>query len=187
MIDPLLNTAKENMKKAFDVTSGDLSSIRSGRATPALVENIVINAYEGTQKLKLMEMATISVSDPKTILVSPYDSSQTASIEKGIYEAHIGLTPIVDSENIRITIPPLSAERRQEYIKLAKAKIESGKVMVRQIRHEALKSIKQLEDNKDISEDEAKVGEKKTQELTDSVTRDLEDLLKRKEQELTQL
>ena len=187
MIDQLLNETRDRMRKAFEITQTDLSSIRSGRATPALVEHIVISAYGGSQKLKVMELATITTMDAKTIVISPYDPSIIAEIEKGIHEANAGLTPVVDGEIIRISIPPLSEERRLEYIKLARAKLESGRIMIRQVRHEAMRDLKKAEDENTITEDDRKHGEKKVQELTDEVIADIDNLEARKEQELLQV
>lgn len=165
----------------------DLSSVRSGRATPALVENILITAYGGTTKMRVMEMATITAMDAKTIMIAPYDPSQMGDIEKGIQEANVGLTPVVDGEVIRITIPPLSEERRQEYLKLAKAKLESGKIMIRQIRQQGMKDFGREEEAGTISEDQRKVGEKKLQELTDEMVAELETMEEKKEAELMQI
>jgi ribosome recycling factor len=187
MIEPILQKAREHMKKAIEVTSGDLATIRSGRATPALVENIMIMAYGGSQKLRVMEMATITTMDAKTIVIAPYDPSTIAEIEKGIGTANSGLVPVVDGEIIRITIPPLSQERRLEYLKLAKAKLESGKVMVRQIRQEAMKDLRKSTDEKEISEDQQKFGEKQVQEMTDEMIADIEGMGERKETELMQV
>ncbi len=187
MIDKLLSQTRDRMRKAFEITQTDLSSVRSGRATPALVEHIVISAYGGSQKLKVMEMATITTMDAKTLVISPWDPSVIGDVEKGILEANIGLTPVVDGEIIRMSIPPLSEERRQEYIKLARAKLESGRIMIRQIRHEAMRDLKKAQDNGDIAEDERKHGEKKVQELTDEMIAEIDALGDRKEQELLQV
>lgn len=187
MIDTLLNQARDRMKKALEVTATDLSSIRSGRATPALVEHIVIPAYDGSQRLQVMELATIASMDAKTIVISPYDPSIIGEIEKGIAGANTGLTPVVDGEIIRITIPPLSAERRQEYIKLARAKVEGGRIMVRQQRAEGMRQVKKLLENKEISQDDQSHTEKKIQELTDEMIAELDGLLERKEAELLQV
>src|SRR3989344_3492560 len=183
MIDQLLSQTRDRMRKAFEVTQTDLSSIRSGRATPALVENIVVSAYGGSQKLRILEMATITTMDAKTIVIAPYDPSQIADVEKGILEANAGLTPVVDGEIIRITIPPLSAERRQEYIKLARAKLESGRIMIRQVRQEGMKDLKKGE----ITEDDRKHAEKKVQDLTDEMIAEIDGLGERKERELLQV
>ena len=175
------------MQKALDVTKTDLMSVRSGRATPALVENIVVTAYEGTQRLKIMEMATVTVPDAKTVLITPYDVTTVGDIVKGIQESHAGLTPVSDGDVVRVTIPPLSEEQRKEYLKLANAKLESGKIMIRQVRQEAMKDLKRARDEKQIGEDEQKVGEKKVQELTDQMVEDIEQMGKRKEEELMQV
>lgn len=187
MIDALLGQTRDKMRKSFEVTHADLSSIRSGRATPALVENMVIAAYGGTQRLKITELATITTVDAKTLVISPYDPSQVSEIEKGIGAANTGLTPVVDGEIIRITIPPLSEERRQEYLKLARVKLEGGRIMIRQVRQEAMHRLKKLVDDKEISEDDQKHAEKKVQELTDELIADIDGLGERKEAELLQV
>lgn len=175
------------MRKALEITKTDLTSIHSGRATPALVENLVIAAYGGSQRLRLKELSTITTGDPRTLLISPFDPSIIRDIEKGILEANTGLMPVVDNEVIRITISPLSEERRQEYIKLARAKLESGRIMVRQIRAEAMKDLKRTEDEKTISEDERKHGERLVQDLTDEMVAEVDALGERKEAELLQI
>jgi ribosome recycling factor len=187
MVDAILAKTHDHMKKALEVTMGDLATIRSGRATPALVENMVISAYGGTQHLRVMEMATITTMDAKTIVIAPYDPSIIIEIEKGIQEANTGLTPVIDGEIIRISIPPLSAERRVEYIKLAKAKLESGRVMIRQMRHEAMKNLKNAADEKTISEDQQKYGDKLVQEMTDEMIAEIDSLGTKKEAELMQV
>lgn len=187
MIDVILRNTRDRMIKSFEVTKNDLSSVRSGRATPALVENIIIAAYGGSQRLRLMEMATITSADAKTIMITPYDPSQIPEIEKGILEANTGLTPVVDKELIRIGIPPLSEERRLEYIKLAKAKLEAGRIMIRQVRQEAMKDLKKAEEANEITEDQKKHTEKLVQELTDEMIAELDGLGKKKEEELLQV
>jgi ribosome recycling factor len=187
MIDDTVSAAREKMKKALDVSRNDIASIRSGRATPALVENIVVMAYGGSQKMRIQEMATITTMDAKTIVISPYDVSTLADIEKGIQTGSTGLTPVVDRDLIRITIPPLSEERRMEYIKLAKAKLEAGKVMVRQVRGDAMRDLKKADEAKTISEDERKHGERLIQELTDEMIAEIDTMATRKEQELLQV
>jgi ribosome recycling factor len=187
MIDPILATTHDHMKKALEVSSQDIAGIRSGRATPALVENIVIAAYGGTQHLRVMEMATITTMDAKTIVIAPYDPSVITEIEKGITDVNRGFSPVVDGDIIRITIPPLSEERRQEYVKLVKARLETGRVMVRQIRHEAMRQLKKSADEKSISEDQQKHGERLVQEMTDEIVAELDTIGDKKEQELLQV
>lgn len=187
MIDTILTSARSKMQKAFEVTQQDIGSVRTGRATPALVEHIAIEAYGGTQKLQLMEMATISAMDARTLLITPYDVSVIGEIVKGISEAKSGLNPVSEGDVIRITIPPLSEEQRAEYIKLANTKLEGGRIMIRQIRHEAMKDLNRELSEKLITEDQKKVGEKKVQELTDEFVRSIDDMGKKKEEELKQV
>lgn len=187
MIDALLTSTRERMGKSIEVTRVELSGIRSGRATPALVESIVVPVYGGTQHLKVMELATITTTDSKTIVIQPFDPSIIAEIEKGIAAANTGLSPVVDGEVVRISIPSLSQERREEYIKLAKAKVEAGKVMVRQVRHDAMKDVSKALSDKEITEDDKKIAEKKIQELTDEMVAELDGMGEKKETELTQV
>lgn len=187
MIETVLNQTRDKMRKALEITSSDLSSIRSGRATPSLVEHVVVSVYGGSQRLKIMELATTTTMDAKTIVIAPFDPSIIAEIERGLMEANIGLTPVVDGEIIRITIPALTEERRHEYIKLAKTKLEAGRIMVRQIRAEAMKDLKKLEADNSIGEDERKKGEKHIQELTDEMIAEIDRLGEKKEAELLQV
>ncbi len=187
MIDTILAVTRDRMRKALEVTNQEISGIRSGRATPVLVENIVIAAYGGTQHLKVMEMATITTMDAKTIVIAPYDPSVIADIEHGIQESNRGLSPVVDGEIIRITIPPLSEERRQEYIKLARTKLEAGRIMIRQVRHEAMRDLKKEVDGKTISEDQDKHAQKQVQEMTDEMIAEIDTIGEKKEAELLQV
>lgn len=187
MIDTILSLAQGKMRKAIEITRSDLSSIRSGRATGALVEHIVITAYEGTQKLKLMEMATIGVPDAKTILITPYDPSAAQDIVKSIQTEGTGLNPVSEGEVIRITVPPMSQEQREDYIKLARTKLEGGRIMIRQIRQEAMKDLKKEAEAAVITEDQQKVGEKKVQELTNEMISEIDSIGEKKEAELMQV
>ena len=114
------------MQKVLEVIRIDLSTVRTGRATPSLVENIVINAYGGTAKLKVMELAHISVSDQKTLVITPFDPSITGEIQKGIMETNVGLTPVADGAIIRISIPPMSSDRREQLVHLVNQKLEKN-------------------------------------------------------------
>lgn len=187
MLEQILSQTRDKMRKAIEITMQDLSSIRSGRATPALVENISIAAYGGSQRLKVKELATITTLDAKTIVIAPFDPSIIQEMVKGIQESNSGLTPVVDGEVIRIVIPSLTEERRQEYIRLAKTKLEAGRIMVRQVRHDGMHAIKKAASEKVIDEDQQKLGEKKVQELTDEMIAEVDSLGERKEQELSQV
>ena len=175
------------MRKAIEVTRTDLSSIRSGRASASLVENIHITAYEGTQKLRVMEMATITVADAKTIVITPYDPTTREDLIKGIQAGSANLNPVSDGDVIRITIPAMNQEQREEYIKLAHTKLEGGRIMIRQVRQEAMKDLKRELDQNTISEDQEKVGEKKVQELTNETIGEIDGIGERKEAELLQV
>lgn len=174
---------KNSIQKVLDVLKTDLGTIRTGRATPSLVENVVVTVYGGTTKLKVMEVATVGASDPQTLVITPYDQSIIEEIRKGIQEANIGMNPSVDGQVIRISLPPLSKERREELIKLMKHKLENGKVMIRQVRHDAMDTLKK----KDLPEDDQKRLEKEVQKIIDDTTMQIETLGKQKEEELLQL
>ncbi len=183
-MDQLIADARSKMRKILDVLRTDLATVRAGRAAPSLVENIIINAYGGTQRLKVMELATITSSDPQSLVITPFDNSIIGEIQKGIFEANVGLNPVIDGQIIRISIPRLSEERRQELIHLMRQKLENGRIMVRQARHEAMADIKKQKDQKTISEDEAGRMEKEVQKLTDELIGDIEGMGKKKEEEL---
>lgn len=178
---------RQKMLKAIEVLRGDLATIRTGRAAPTLVENIIINAYGGTQRLKVLELATIAVSDPQTLALTPFDPSIIGEIQKGILEANVGLNPMVDGNIIRISIPPLSEERRRDLIKMMHQKLENGKVMIRQVRQEAMSQVKKQFSDKAISEDDLIHKEKEIQKATDEMISEIETMGKRKKEELMQI
>jgi ribosome recycling factor len=175
------------MQRVLDVLKTDLATVRTGRATPSLVENIVIAAYEGTQRLKVVELAQIHTTDPQTIVITPYDASIIGEVHKGIMEGNVGLTPIIDGTIIRISIPPLSEERRQQLVGLVNQKLEGGKIQVRQMRHEAMNAAKKQFNDKDISEDDLLRLEKEIQKITDDTILEIETMGKKKEEELMQI
>jgi ribosome recycling factor len=187
MDDQFTTQIKSKMLKALEITKIDLGAVKTGRATPALVEHILISAYDGTQKLKVQELATLSTSDAKTLVIHPFDPTTRDEIVKGIQEANVGLTPIAEASEIRISIPSLSEERRQEYIKLARAKLEAGRIMIRQIRHEEMVKLKRSFEGKEMTEDEKKREEKLIQQTTDEVNDEVDRLGEMKEKELLQV
>ena len=175
-----LDLISQKMQKILEVIKMDLTTVRTGRASPSLVENIVINAYGGSAKMRVLELATISTSDPQTILITPFDQSIIGEINKGIMEANVGLTPVIDGVNIRISIPLLSEERRQQLVLLVNQKLEGGRIQVRQVRHEAMNELKKAE----MTEDEVARLEKEIQKLTDETIVQIDSLGKKKEEEL---
>lgn len=175
---------RPRMEKALEVVRGELTTIRTGRASTAIVENIPCLVYGGTQKLKVVELAMLSAPDPGTITVTPFDVSIIGEIRNGIQAANVGLTPIIDGNVIRIAVPPLSAERRQEYIKLLHHQLENGRIMVRQIRHDKMIDIKKTEEAKEISEDDRFRLEEELQKITDEFVGKIDEIGEKKEEEL---
>lgn len=183
-MDPLVTATKQKIDKVLDILKGDLDTIRTGRAAPSLVENIIISAYAGSAKLKVMELATVGVMDAQTLVITPFDPSIINEIQKGIEASNAGFTPSVDGNLIRISIPPLSQERREELIKAMRQKLENGKIMVRQVRHEAMEDIKKEYEGR---EDDISRLEKEVQKVVDDTASTIENWGKQKEQELLQI
>jgi ribosome recycling factor len=175
---------RQKMQQAFDLTAKDMASVRTGRVTSALVEDIMVPAYGGTQRLRVQEVASITVSDSQNLLIEPWDKSIIGDIRKGILEANVGLNPSVNEGYLRITMPPMTTEDREKYVKLLSLKIENGRVMVRQARADAMGDIKKGYEAKTITEDEKFAQEKKVQELTDEYIKKIEQVGENKKQEL---
>lgn len=178
---------RQRMQKALFVLQEDLSTVRTGRAMPSLVENVVVGVYEGTQRLRIKELATIFASDPQTLVLTPFDSSITGEIQKGIMTANIGLTPSSDGNVIRISIPPLSEERRKELIKLMKQKLENGRIAIRQIRQDARNIVRKQHNNKEISEEQMYRYDQEIQKITDEIILAVDETGRKKEAELMQI
>lgn len=178
---------KQKIDKVLEILKQDLGTIRTGRANPALVENIVVNAYGGSAKLKVMELATVGVTDAQTIVITPFDASIIGDIQKGIQDSGAGLNPASDGHVLRITIPPLSQERREELSKLMKHKLENGRIMVRQVRHEAMEEIKKAHTEKTISDDDKEREEKEVQRIIDETMKTIDSMGDQKEAELMQV
>jgi ribosome recycling factor len=183
-MDPVAIKTKEKLQKVLDVLKDDLATVRTGRATPSLIENIVVMAYGGSAKLKVMELATIGTPDAKTLIVTPFDGATIHDLQKGIEGANVGLNPIIDGNLLRISIPPLSQERREELIKAMRQKLENGKILVRQVRHEMIEDMKKDYEGR---EDDIKRLEKEVQRLVDETIETIEEWGKQKEQELLQI
>ena len=175
------------MQTSVDSLVSDISSIRTGRATPSLVENIVVPAYGGTQHLRVMELASITAPDPSMLVISPWDKSIIGDIKKGILESNLGMNPNVDGEIIRIVMPPMTTEDREKYVKLLSIKLEAGRVTIRQIRADVMHEIKKQFEAKEITEDEHFAQEKKLQEFTDSFVKKIEEAGEKKKAELLQI
>lgn len=175
------------MEKALRVAGEDLGTVRPGRAAPAMLERIVCSVYNGTTKLMIKELATVGAVDVGTLVVTPFDQTIIEEISKGINAANIGLTANVDAAVIRVKVPALSEERRQQLVKLISQKIESGRVMVRQIRHDVMAKIKRAFEVKEIHEDEKFRLEKEIQKMTNEMMEKIEKMRERKEKELLEI
>jgi len=181
------SSLRTKMQQVVDLVVSDIASIRIGRATPSLVEDLSVLVYSGQQKLKIQELATISVLDPQTLEIEPWDKSIIGEIRQGILSSGIGLNPVISGEKIRINIPPLTTEDREKYLKLLSAKLESGRVMIRQIRAGFLKEIQKSFEEKEIGEDEKFSQEKRLQEITDEFIAKINEHGEKKKEELIQL
>lgn len=184
-MDEASTTSK--MQSAIDSLAADISSIRTGRASPSLVENIVVPAYGGQQRLRVMEVGSISAPDPSQIVISPWDKSIIGDIRKGILEANVGLNPSIDGEIIRIIIPPLTTEDREKYVKILSQKLENGRVMIRQVRADEMREIKKKFEQKLLTEDDKRSEEDKLQKLTDAFIAKIEEMGEKKKSELLQI
>lgn len=175
------------MQTTLDMVASDIAAIRTGRATTSLVENIICPAYGGTQRLRVMELATISIPDPSQIIINPWDKSIIGDIKKGIMEANVGLNPSVDGEVIRISVPQMTTEDREKYVKLLSGKLENGKVAIRQVRADEMHEIKNKFEAKEITEDDRFGFEKKLQEITDEYIAKIDEMGEKKKTELLQI
>lgn len=178
---------RARMEQVLANTRQDVGTIRTGRATPSLVEDIAILAYGGQQRLRLIELATITAPDPQSLLISPWDRSIVGEIKKGIETAKTGLTPIIAGEDIRINLPPLTQEDRQSYIRLLHQKLEVSRIAVRQVRQDGMHDAKRQHEAKEISEDELFAAEKRIQAATDEYIGRIDELGRAKESELRSL
>lgn len=175
---------RSRMEKAFSVLKEDFGTVKTGKANPQLVENVVINAYGGTTRLKVMELATIHVVDHETLTITPFDRTVLGDLERGISESQMGLGLATDGNLIRVTIPPLSQERREEFVKLIHKKAENGKIMIRQSRAESNEEIAKMKKDGEITEDDEKRLEKEVQKLTDEYVAKIDEARDMKEKEL---
>ena len=178
MSTPLLADAHAKMKKAVDYTLHEFSSIHTGKATPAMVEGVMVDAY-GTQ-MRLRDCAAITTPDARMIQIQPWDAGLAKSIEKGIQMANLGFNPMVDGKIIRIPLPDMSRERRQEFVKSAHRLAEEGRVHIRNARRDSLEAVKKAK----LPEDETKRLEKDIQTATDKSIKEINDHLAGKEKEL---
>jgi ribosome recycling factor len=177
-----LRTTEDKMRKTVDGLKAELATIRTGRATPALIEHVKVD-YEGIM-MPINQLAGISVAEAKLLVIQPWDKSTMKFIEKAIMASDLGLTPVNDGNIIRISIPPLSEERRQELIKSVHRRVEERKIAIRNLRRDGLEELKALEGDKEISQDEHKAAAAQLQKITDTYIAGTDQLGKDKETEL---
>lgn len=178
-----LTEVKENMQKTIEATQRSFNTIRTGRASTSLLDRVMVEYYGSDTPLNTL--ANISTPDATTIMIQPYDKGSMAQIEKAISMSDIGLTPNNDGTNIRLNIPPLTKERRKELVKMAGKLAEEGKVSLRNIRRDAIDAVRKQEKSSDISEDESRDIQDEIQQITDSYSKKIDELLATKEKDIT--
>lgn len=184
-MDPVLNEAHTKIQNTLDHLKRELANIRAGRANPSLIEELPVDAYGAT--MKLMEVGTISAPQPSLLTIQVWDVSLVKEVQKAILESSLGLNPAVEGQTIRLPIPPLSEERREEFVKVAHLKGEEAKVSIRQIRAEERDNWQKEKEAGDIGEDELFRREKLLQDLIDKQVLQIDDTVKIKEEELRQI
>ncbi len=182
MIKETIKDAENRMKGAIESLEDDLSGIRTGRASPALVEKLPVDYYGAPTPL--MQLASISSPEPRVLLIKPFDPSTMKTIEKAIIASNLGLTPNNDGKTIRLNLPPLTEERRRDLVKMVNARIEEAKIACRNIRRDIIKDLKDFEKEKMISEDDLKRAEEELQKATDKYIAEIEVVGQRKEKEI---
>lgn len=178
---------QEKLQSAKDFLVTELSAIRTGRASISLIENISIEAYPGTPRLTLKELATLSTIDAQTLLVSPWDKSIISKISSAVASSGSGLNPVVDGDVIKIPVPALTQERREEFVKVIGKKVEEVKISVRTIRQDAMRSLDEQKENSKISEDEYFGSREEVEEKVRKISEELELVGKAKKEELLRL
>ncbi|OKH10859.1 ribosome recycling factor [[Limnothrix rosea] IAM M-220] len=177
-----LNDLRENMQKTIEATQRSFNTLRTGRASTALLDRITVEYYGAETPLK--SLASITTPDSSTIMIQPFDKGSVSDIERAISMSDLGLTPNNDGMIVRLNIPPLTKDRRKELVKTASKLAEEGKVAIRNIRRDAIDDVRKQEKNSDISEDESRGLQDEIQEITDEFTSKIDELLKVKEKDI---
>ena len=185
MIKDILKDAESRMHQSTSVLQEDLAGIRTGRANPALIEKLHIEYYGA--ETPLIQLASISVPEPRALLIKPFDPTTLKSIERSIMASDLGLTPNNDGRQIRLNLPPLNEERRHELVKHVHHRLEEARVAIRNIRRDAMKDMKEAETEKLATEDERKRGEEDLQKVTDRIMQDIDKIGQTKEQEIMEV
>jgi len=181
----VLDDGKKRMAGAIAALDKEFSKLRTGRATTALVDGIVVDYY-GTPT-PINQLSSVSIPDSKTVTIQPWDKGAFGAVEKAIQSSDLGLNPVNDGKIIRIVIPPLTEERRKELVKVAKKYTEDSKIAIRNVRRDMNDMLKKMEKDKDISEDDKKRGESDVQKMTDDFVKESDDVLAAKEKEILEI
>ncbi|HEX2429101.1 MAG TPA: ribosome recycling factor [Gaiellaceae bacterium] len=184
-IEEFLADAKRRMDRSIEATHHEFNSIRTGRASPALLDRITIDYY-GTQT-PLKSLASISAPEPRLLVVQPFDPGAIKGIERAVQESDLGLTPSNDGKVVRLPIPALTEERRKDLVKVVRRVAEDGKVAIRNVRRDVMQHLKELVVNGDVGDDEERRAEQQVQKITDDHTKSIDDLLKVKEAEIMEV
>ncbi|MDX6687056.1 MAG: ribosome recycling factor [Baekduia sp.] len=185
LIDELLAEAGERMSTAVQAAQNTFSSVRTGRASPSVLDRIMVDYYGALTPVK--QLATVNVPEARLITVQPYDASSIKVIEKAIMESDVGLTPSNDGRIIRLSIPELNEERRRDLVKVVRGLAEDGRISVRNVRRDIMHDLKSLKDEGDVGADDERRGEQELQKLTDARIAELDVLLKAKEEEILEV
>jgi ribosome recycling factor len=185
LTDELLADAAERMTKSVEATNGEFGSVRTGRASPALLDRVHVDYYGTSTPLK--QLATINAAESQLLTVQPYDKTSLKAIEKAISDANLGLTPNNDGVIIRLAIPALTEERRKEFVKMVRHIAEEGRIAIRNVRRDVMHDLRELKGDGDVGEDEERRAESELQKLTDGKIGELEALLKGKEEEILEV
>jgi len=184
-MEQIIKDAKARMDKSLEALRSELSKVRTGKATTALLDGVKVEFYGNMTPLS--QVGNLSVLDAHTLSITPWDKSVVPAVERAILEANLGFNPVSDGTNIRVPVPPLNEERRRDFVKLTKKFGEESKVAVRNIRRDANEHLKRSQKDKKISEDQLKEGEDRIQKVTDEHVRFVDDLLKHKEKEIMEV
>ena len=185
MIDDLLQDAREHMDKSVEATRGKFGSVRTGRASPALLDRVSVDYYGSQTPLK--QLATVSAPEARLLTVQPYDKSSIKNIERAILESDVGLTPNNDGQIIRLQVPELTEERRKELVKVVRNLAEEGRVAIRNIRRDVMHDLRELRDAGEAGSDDEHRAEEALQKLTDEKVSELDAVLKAKEEEILEV
>jgi ribosome recycling factor len=185
MSDVLLDEAEERMLKSVDSCRNELATVRTGRASPHLLDRIIVDYYGADTPLK--QLANVAATDARLLTLTPYDKNAIGLIEKAIQESDLGLTPTNDGNVIRLQIPDLTEERRREMVKVVHGVGETGKISVRNVRRDVMHDLREMKKDGDIGEDDERRAESELQRLTDDAVKDIDSSLKSKEQEIMEV